>query len=137
MSIKQRNLGEDIETRYPNKGFYRTNKKGFIVWLNLDTQTKEWRDKFYKRIETEKQNRSNKCELIKQQLKSLNSIKELAEKQIDNLNEELLKIDNSYGKFLNHTGEQLNKEEEEERMNRINDRRKRKKLERKERKNYN
>ena len=115
MSINQEKLEEDIETKYPNKGFYRTNKKGFIVWLNLDTQTKEWRDKFFKRIETEKQNRSNKYSLIEQQLESLNSIKELAEKQIDNLNEELLEIDNSYGKFLNDTGEQLNKEEEDER----------------------
>ena len=101
---------EDIETKYPNKGFYRTNKKGFIVWLNLDTQTKQWKDEFFKRIKTEAQSRSDKYSLINEQLESLNSIKELAEKQIDNLNEELLKIDNSYGKFLNDTGEQLNKD---------------------------
>ena len=114
MSNNQQKLKEDIETMYPNKGFYRTNKKGFILCLNLN-KPKEWCDKFYKRIKTESQNRSNKYSLINTQLESLNSIKELAEKQIDNLNEELLKIDNSYGKFLNDTGEQLNKEEEEER----------------------
>ena len=120
MSINQEKLEEDIETMYPNKGFYRTNKKGSIVWLNVGSKSKEWRDKFFKRIETESQNRSNKHSLINKQLESLNSIKELAEKQIDNLNEEWLKIDNSYGKFLNDTGEQLNKEEEEERKERKN-----------------
>ena len=116
MSINQEKLEEDIENKYPNKGFYRTNKKGFIICLNLN-KPKDWRDKFYKRIKTESQNRSNKYSLINKQLESLNSIKELAEKEINNLNEELLKTDNSYGQFLNDTGEQLNKEEEEERKN--------------------